>query len=411
MAKTSDALQVYVPSVAHAAHACGVATTMSTPWRLRGDAAASTSSGDASAESAKASGNSTSCCPAAAATVEALHVAAEVGDGGSATHSPAVAAVVAGSLQQAHAVQPPTLSADAPQQHPPRHKLCEQSAVEAHASPGLRSAHEPDASAQPLHPAAIATLLQHAPRRQLPERHAVLAVHAAPAARVALKEDAAVGEAAGVDDASRDIGAVACELKEAHADAQLVGEPLIEAARVEAGEADGALLVLAAGAAGAALKDPSSDWDALSDEVPRRDRDNVGVPDGSALVETDAYCESVSVEHAVALAVAHTVAHTVAHAVTLPLSDTHAIALTVNCALAHGDADTAEERDALDVASVESTTDAAIDGTMLAVKLADSLAHTVGLVLCDVVAEASGSADTVAKRLSDKVAHAVARAL
>lgn len=147
---------------AHAAHAVGVAMTMSTPCELRGDAVASTSSG--AVETFMDAGNVASV-DASVGSSESVDVALQpiAGLREVSTHDPALERLLDAD-QHSHAAHPATRDA-ALQQQPPKHESDRQSKRVEHGSPGERKTQEPVWSAHPLHPAEIADGLQQAPSR------------------------------------------------------------------------------------------------------------------------------------------------------------------------------------------------------------------------------------------------------
>lgn len=123
MAYVSPELHTKPEAAAHAAQAAGVATTISSPCLLDGDAAASTRSG--AVPRSKDDGNDTSSAAIVDETESeevALQGTATVGDK---MHDPAVGGDSVVDDQHLHAVHP--AGDDGEQQHPPRHTPLAQS--------------------------------------------------------------------------------------------------------------------------------------------------------------------------------------------------------------------------------------------------------------------------------------------
>ena len=138
------------PRALHAAHAAGVAMTMSMPKEFKGDAAERTRRG-AVAERLKAGGKVTSLEKTdefTAAEEDALQVTVEGGAAVESTaHAPAFAAVTLVLDRQRHAGHPEMRVAECAQQQPPRHTFVPQSNADVQFSPGLESWQEPDEGA------------------------------------------------------------------------------------------------------------------------------------------------------------------------------------------------------------------------------------------------------------------------
>ena len=109
----------------------------------------------------------------------AVSEGAAVGLGGEngTTQDPAVAAVVFGSDQQAHAVQLSACSADGAQQQPPLHNDVVQSTAVEQASPGGLSTQKPEPAAHAMQPARAALLEQQKPPLQMPVAQSPLKMH------------------------------------------------------------------------------------------------------------------------------------------------------------------------------------------------------------------------------------------
>ncbi len=105
-------------------------------------------------------------------------VAGREGGGGvvEEVHWPAVEAVVLGLLQHAQDPHPLVCRAGKLQQHPDRHKLVPQSALEAHTSPGELRAQDPVKGLQAWHPARAAVGEQQNPPLQAPLAQELLVV-------------------------------------------------------------------------------------------------------------------------------------------------------------------------------------------------------------------------------------------
>ena len=91
-------------------------------------------------------------------------------------HWPAVDAVVLGLLQHAQDPHPLVCRAGKLQQHPDRHRLVPQSALEAHTSPGELRAQDPVKGLQAWHPARAAVGEQQNPPLQAPLAQELLVV-------------------------------------------------------------------------------------------------------------------------------------------------------------------------------------------------------------------------------------------
>lgn len=171
---------------AKAAQTGALATIMSTPCALRGEAAGRKMSGGAAPVTLAEAGKEITREGATVALMERLLlqgrgvVAMAGGAGAGAAHVPAVAAAVDALAQQRHAVQPMTCTADAAQQQPPRQVLVPQSAAEAQGSPGEKRVQTPEPGAQETQPAAAAAALQQKPPKQAPETQEELDTQAAP---------------------------------------------------------------------------------------------------------------------------------------------------------------------------------------------------------------------------------------
>ncbi len=148
---------------AKAAHADGDATMMSTPNAFSGEAAGRKTRGDAPVTFATAGKAMTRERDTLALTdtVELQgSVAFAVTTASVELQPPAVAAVVDAEERHRHAEQPAVCTADDEQQQPPRQRFVPQSALDAHSSPGDRSAHAPVMKVHVEQPRAAAVALQ-----------------------------------------------------------------------------------------------------------------------------------------------------------------------------------------------------------------------------------------------------------
>lgn len=174
---------------ANAAQAGALATMMSTPNELRGDAAGRKISGGEEPVTLADAGKAITREGATVALRDRLPlqgratVALEGGIGAGAAHVPAVAAVVDALAQHRQEVQPTVCKADAAQQQPPRQVLVPQSKAEAQGSPGELRRQEPEPGKQPLHPERSAVREQQTLERQAPVAQEALLVQAEPGAR------------------------------------------------------------------------------------------------------------------------------------------------------------------------------------------------------------------------------------